>query len=155
MDIPNHFSLPRRLTRLGSLTYNLWWVWNPDAQRLFSIINRDLWERVYHNPVLFLRKVDRSRLNAVTNDKYFLDFYDRVFRNFDNYMREENTWFYRNHKDLVDSKIAYFSFEFGLHESLPIYAGGLGILAADHLKEASDLGLPIVGVGFLYTEGYF
>ena len=154
-DIPNHFSLPRRLNRLVQLTYNLWWVWNPDAQRLFTFINRDLWERVYHNPVVFLRKIERSRLNAVTNDKYFLEFYDRVFRNFDNYIKQNNTWFNQTYPGLADSKIAYFSFEFGLHESLPMYAGGLGILAADHLKEASDLGIPIVGVGFLYSKGFF
>jgi starch phosphorylase len=154
-DIPNHFNLPRRLTHLAQLTYNLWWVWNPDAQTVFSFINKDLWERVHHNPVVFLRKVERSRLNAVTKDRYYLDFFDRVFRNFDNYMKEENTWFFRTYPDLVGSKIAYFSFEFGLHEALPIYAGGLGILSADHIKEASDLGMPMVGVGFLYTEGYF
>ena len=154
-EIPNHFSLPRRLSRLAQLTYNLWWVWNPDAQRLYSFINKDLWERVYHNPVVFLRKVERSRLNAVTNDKYYLDFFDRVFRNFDRYMRSENTWYRQNFQNQTDFTIAYFSFEFGLHESIPIYAGGLGILSADHLKEASDLGLPLVAVGYLYTEGYF
>ncbi len=154
-DIPNHFSLPRRLSRLTQLTYNLWWVWNPEAQRLFSFINKDLWEHVYHNPVLFLRKVERSRLNAVTNDRYYLDFFNRVFRNFDRYMSSDDTWFHKNFPNETDATIAYFSFEFGLHESLPIYAGGLGILSGDHLKEASDLGLPLVGVGMLYTEGYF
>jgi glycogen phosphorylase len=154
-DLPNHFSLPRRINRLSPLTYNLWWAWNPDAQRLFSFINKDLWEQVYHNPVAFLRKIDRARLNAVTNDRYYLDFYDRVINNFENYLKTENTWFARTYPKLSDRLIGYFSFEFGLHESLPVYAGGMGTLSGDHMKEASDLGLPVVAVGFLYTQGYF
>lgn len=154
-DIPNHFSLPRRINRLSHLTYNQWWVWHPDAQRLFISIDRDLWERVYHNPVAFMRKVERARLNAVTNDRYFLDFYDRMIRNFDAYLKPESTWFTKNYPQLNNQQIAYLSFEFGLHEALPVYAGGLGILSGDHIKEASDLGLPMVAIGFLYTEGYF
>ncbi|MCJ7661856.1 MAG: alpha-glucan family phosphorylase [Anaerolineales bacterium] len=154
-QIPNHFSLPPRINRLGELAYNLWWTWNPDAQRLFLRIDRDLWERTNHNPVCFLRQVERSRLNAVTNNRYYLDFYDRMMRAFDNYMEAKDTWFPRNFPDLEDRLIAYFSMEFGLHEALPIYAGGLGILSGDHTKEASDLGLPFVAIGFFYTEGYF
>ena len=153
--IPNHFSLPRRINRLEELAYNLWWTWNPDAQRLFLRIDRDLWERANHNPVCFLRQVERSRLNAVTNNRYYLDFYDSMMREFDNYMEAKDTWFPRNFPDLEDRLIAYFSMEFGLHEALPIYAGGLGILSGDHTKEASDLGLPFVAIGFFYTEGYF
>jgi len=154
-QIPNHFSLPRRINRLGELAYNLWWTWNPDAQRLFLRIDRDLWERTNHNPVCFLRQVERSRLNAVTNNRYYLDFYDSMMRDFDNYMEAKETWFTRSFPDLEDRLIAYFSMEFGLHEALPIYAGGLGILSGDHTKEASDLGLPFVAIGFFYTEGYF
>ncbi len=154
-DIPNHFSLPRRINRLSHLTYNQWWVWHPDAQRIFVSIDRDLWERVYHNPVAFMRKVERARLNAVTNDRYFLDFFDRVIRSFDTYLKPESTWFSKNYPQLSNQQIAYFSFEYGLHEALPVYAGGLGILSGDHIKEASDLGLPMVAIGFLYTEGYF
>jgi glycogen phosphorylase len=154
-EIPNHFSLPRRISRLGPLAYNLWWVWNPEAQMLFSIIDKTLWDQLSHNPVAFLRKVDRARLNAVTNDRYYLEFYDRVLRNFDQYMKGENTWFAKTFPELSDKKIAYFSFEFGLHESLPVYAGGLGVLSGDHLKEASDLGIPLTGIGFVYIEGYF
>lgn len=152
---PVKFSLPRRIKRLGELAYNLWWVWNPEAQRLFRQIDDLLWERTVHNPVAFLREVERSRLNAVTNDRYYLDKYDRVMRAFDRYMNEKDTWFSQNYADLSEEQIAYFSFEFGLHESLMVYAGGLGILAGDHLKEASDLGIPLVGVGFVYTYGYF
>ncbi len=154
-EAPNHFSLPRRIRRLGELVYNLWWVWNYDAQRLFARIDKDLWEQTYHNPVQFLRQVERSRLNAVVSDRYYLDSYDRVFKAFDAYIKSDDTWFKRSHPDKLNHPIAYFSTEFGLHETLPIYAGGLGVLSGDHLKEASDLGLPLVAVGFLYTRGYF
>ena len=151
----NHFSLPRRIHRLGELAYNLWWTWNPDAQRLFSRIDHDFWERTYHNPVLFLRQIERAHLNAVAQDRAYLDFYDRTFRIFDQYINAKETWFMQNHPEQINRPIAYFSSEFGLHEPLPIYAGGLGVLSGDHVKEASDLGLPFVAVGFLYTRGYF
>lgn len=155
VEMPNTFNLPRRIRRLGELAYNLWWTWNHDAQRLFIKIDRDLWERTYHNPVRFLRQVKRARLNAVTQDRYYLEFYDRQFRAFDHYMTSNDTWCDRNHPECHNRPIAYFSSEFGLHETLPIYAGGLGILSGDHLKGASDLGLPLVAVGFIYTQGYF
>jgi starch phosphorylase len=154
-ETPNHFSLPRRINRLGELAYNLWWVWNPDSQRLFSRIDRDLWEKTYHNPVLFLRQVERSCLNAVTNNRYYLEFYDRILRAFDQYMDPHETWFSRSYPHLRNRPVAYFSMEYGLHETLPIYAGGLGVLSGDHVKEASDLGMPFVAIGFFYTEGYF
>jgi glycogen phosphorylase len=152
---PVKFSLPRRISRLGELAYNLWWVWNPEAQRLFKDIDALLWEESYHNPVVFLRDVERSRLNAVINDRYFLDKFDRVLREFDRYMNEKDTWFSKTYPELGDELMAYFSFEFGLHESLMVYAGGLGVLSGDHLKEASDLGIPLVATGFVYTYGYF
>ena len=103
----------------------------------------------------FLRQIERAQLNAVAQDRNFLDFYDRIFRMFDQYMKADDTWFLREHADRKNCPIAYFSTEFGMHETLPIYAGGLGVLSGDHLKEASDLGLPLVAVGFLYTRGYF
>jgi starch phosphorylase len=152
---PNHFSLPRRIRRLENLAYNLWWTWNPDAQRLFARIDRDLWERVYHNPIRLLSQIGRTRLNAMTHDRYYLEFYDRVMYYFDEYMKRQDTWFARNYPLDLNRPIAYLSTEFGLHETLPIYAGGLGILSGDHLKGASDVGLPFVAVGFLYTQGYF
>lgn len=152
---PNHFSLPRRIERLGELAYNLWWTWNPDVQRLYKRIDKDLWEETSHNPIQFLRKVERAKLNAVTHDSYYLDFYDRSLLAFDQYMEKEDTWYQKNHGHVDKEVIAYFSTEFGLHETLPIYAGGLGVLSGDHLKEASDLGLPLVAMGFLYTKGYF
>lgn len=153
--IPNHFNLPKRIQRLGELAYNLWWVWHPDAQYLFAAIDKTLWDKLDHNPIAFLKKVERTRLNAITSDRYYIDHYDRVLRMFDHYMSAEDTWFKQTYPKKLDQKTAYFSFEFGLHESLPVYAGGLGILAGDHLKESSDLGIPMVAVGFVYNQGYF
>jgi starch phosphorylase len=153
--LPNHFDLPRRIGRLRELAYNLWWTWQPDAQRLFSRINSDLWERLSHNPIRLLRELERSALNDVAQDQAYLDLYDRVFKAFDEYLVQQDTWSARAHPDLDQSSIAYFSMEFGLHETLPIYSGGLGVLAGDHLKESSDLGLPLTAVGFMYAQGYF
>jgi starch phosphorylase len=154
-EIPKQFPLPRRINRLDQLAYNLWWTWNPEAQRLFERIDRLLWERVNHNPVRFLQQVNRNRLRAMIQDRYYLEFYDRILRQFDDYTRLDHTWFSENHPGLTQKTIAYFSTEFGLHETLPIYAGGLGVLSGDHVKGASDIGLPLVAIGFLYTQGYF
>lgn len=153
--VPNNFDVPRRIKRLSNLAYNLWWTWVPEAQRLFVRIDRALWEKTYHNPVRFLKEIDSDRLKALIQDRYFLEYYDRIFERFDGYMQNEKTWFASKYPDLTERTIAYFSMEFGLHETLPLYAGGLGVLSGDHLKEASDLGLPLVAVGFLYTHGYF
>ncbi len=153
--IPSFTALPRRINRLGQLAYNLWWTWTPEAQRLFSRIDGDLWEKSYHNPLRFLNQVNKARLKAVTNDRYYLDFYDRMLRSFDEYMKAGNTWFSHSCPGCQDKSMAYFSTEFGLHETLPIYAGGLGVLSGDHIKGASDVGLPMVAIGFLYTQGYF
>ncbi|OGO32321.1 MAG: alpha-glucan phosphorylase [Chloroflexi bacterium RBG_16_54_11] len=153
--IPNYFTLPRRINRLGELAYNLWWTWNPDAQRLFARIDGVLWEKVNHNAIRFLQLVDQARLKSLTNDRYSLEYYDRILRAFDEYMKSKDTWFVRTHPDHINQPIAYFSTEFGLHETMPIYAGGLGVLSGDYLKGASDLGTPLVAIGFLYTQGYF
>jgi len=152
---PNHFKLPKRINRLGELAYNLWWSWNLNGMRLFLQLDRRLWEEVSHNPIAFLHKVDPERLKEAEKHEYYLKEYDRVMDKFDAYMQPEKTWFNENHADLTEKIMAYFSFEFGLHESMPFYAGGLGILSGDHLKEASDLGMPLVGVGFIYEQGYF
>ena len=154
-ELPNHFSLPRRLGRLGELAYNMWWVLNPKAQALFTQLDKPLWNRLNHNPVAFLYKIGRPVLNAAANDLEFLDLYDRVMEKFDAYMQAKDTWFERTYPEHRDQQIAYFSFEFGLHESVPVYAGGLGILSGDHLKEASDLGMPLTAIGFVYNQGYF
>jgi starch phosphorylase len=153
--LPNHFDLPKRIGRLGELAYNLWWTWQPEAARLFGRIDYDQWESLGHNPIQFLREIGRPRLNQAADDKEYLALYDRVFTAFDAYMSEAEPWAARAHPELANRPIAYFSMEFGLHETLPIYSGGLGVLAGDHLKEASDLGLPLVGVGLMYGQGFF
>lgn len=153
--IPKASFLPERIERLNNLAYNLWWSWNPEAIRVFSKINPVLWDAVSHNPVAFLQQVSRALLNQVSNDKQYLTLYDHVIEEFDAYLNRKNTWFTEKYPDLTEKSIAYFSFEFGLHESIPAYAGGLGILAGDHLKEASDMGLPLVAIGFIYNQGYF
>ncbi|MFI5272936.1 MAG: alpha-glucan family phosphorylase [Ktedonobacterales bacterium] len=147
--------IPERVGRLHELAYNLWWTWNPEAQALYAAIDPDLWQRVEHNAVRLLLEVAPERLEALAGDRDFRARYERVLAAFDAYMHPESTWFSRTYPGDAGKTIAYFSAEFGLHESLPIYSGGLGILAGDHCKEASDLGLPLVGMGFLYPQGYF
>ncbi len=154
-QVPNHFDLPRQLSRLAELAYNLSWTWLPDAARLFGRLDYDLWERLAHNPIRFLREIERSRLNEAMQDRDYISLYNRVFAAFDDYMTRSGTWAEKTHPELTNRPIAYFSMEFGLHETLPIYSGGLGVLAGDHLKEASDLGLPLVGIGLMYAEGFF
>ena len=148
-------TLPKRIDRLYDLAYNLWWSWTPEAQALYSVLDPELWSRVNHNPVRMLSEVEPRRLEAVAADEEYLERFDQIVRQFDAYMSREDTWFRRTFPQLGGKTIAYFSAEFGLHESLPIYSGGLGILAGDHIKESSDLGLPFVGIGFLYPQGYF
>ncbi|MFC1569016.1 alpha-glucan family phosphorylase [bacterium] len=151
-----HFPyLPDRLTRLGDLAYNLWFSWHSRSIQLFQYIDRKLWNDVEHNPVRLLHEIDPLRLDDVANDERFLKRFDAVIEIFDQYMNKKDTWFQNNHAEKGNCLIAYFSMEFGLHESLPIYSGGLGILAGDHLKSASDLGLPFIGIGLLYREAYF
>ena len=149
--------IPERIKRLSELAYNLWWSWHPEALRLFSDVDQGLWEDIYHSPVRFLNEVRQSSLRIAAADPDYLARYDDVMSAFDAYLADPATWFTRTYPQLLDKKgpIAYFCFEFGLHESLPIYSGGLGILAGDHVKGASDLGVPMVFVGFLYPQGYF
>jgi starch phosphorylase len=153
--LPNHFDLPKRIGRLGELAYNLWWMWQPEAGHIFGRIDYDMWEILNHNPIQFLREIGRVRLNQIADDKGYLALYDRFLSSFDAYMSESEPWAARTHPELANRPIAYFSMEYGLHETLPIYSGGLGVLAGDHLKEASDLGLPLVGVGLMYGQGFF
>lgn len=148
--------LPPAIARLQELAYNLWWSWEPDAQALYATIDAELWDATNHNPVKFLRQVHQGRLDAVAADGQFIAQYEQVMAAFDAYMDPEGgSWFSKTHADKKDRVIAYFSAEFGLHEALPIYSGGLGVLSGDHCKEASDLNLPFIGVGFLYPQGYF
>jgi len=147
--------IPDRIARLRELAYNLWWTWHPEAQDLYQQIDPDLWELDYHNPVEFLRDVRQRKLEQAAASPAYLKSYDAVLKDLDAYMGAKKTWYTRRHSDARDVQIAYFSAEFGLHESLPIYSGGLGILSGDHVKEASDMGLPFVAVGFIYPQGYF
>jgi glycogen phosphorylase len=149
--------MPPRISRLYELAYNLWWSWHPEARALYSTLDTDLWEETGHNPVRFLSEVEPERLEEAAHQSDYLQRYDTILSNFDAYMQPHarETWFSRTYPELSHKTIAYFSAEFGLHEALPIYSGGLGILSGDHCKEASDLGLPFVGVGFLYPQGYF
>lgn len=147
--------IPERIARLRELAYNLWWTWHPEAQDLYRQIDPDLWELIYHNPVDFLRDVRQRKLEDAAGNPSYLKFYDAVLKSFDAYVGAKKTWYTQHYPDTKGAQIAYFSAEFGLHESLPIYSGGLGILSGDHVKEASDMDLPFVAVGFIYPQGYF
>ena len=147
--------LPKRIEKLSEIANNLWWSWNTEFLRLFQRIDGDLWEESNKNPVKFLKHVSQERLEAVTKDIGFLKEYDKVVLNFDGYMNSKNTWFSKKYPEEKNDLIAYFSAEYGIDETIPIYSGGLGILSGDHLKSASDLGIPLVAVGLLYKNGYF
>jgi starch phosphorylase len=147
-------SLPINLTRLDELAHNLWWCWQQDAVDLFERIDRELWTRSGHNPVQLLGAVDQARLAELAADPGFGAHLARVLQSFDAYMGAAGTWFSRLGENKLRS-VGYFSFEFGIHECLPLYSGGMGLLAGDHIKSASDLGLPFYGVSLLYQEGYF
>jgi glycogen phosphorylase len=151
--IPPH--LPASLSRLWEVAHNLWWSWHPEARALFEVLDRTLWKLAAHNPVKLLREISPQRAAAAAADPSIHRRYNAMLLAFDDYMETQNTWCARKHQEMAEGLIAYFSAEFGLHQSIPIYSGGLGILAGDHCKEASDLGLPLVGVGFLYPQGYF
>jgi len=150
--VPN---LPARLSALGKLAYNLWYCWNPQAGELFRRINPELYETLDHSPVRLLNSLSQKEAEALVGDEGFLSHMDRVEQDFNQYMNSL-TWFQENcGKASGECRIAYFSAEFGIHESIPVYSGGLGVLAGDHLKAASDLGLPLHGIGLMYREGYF
>ena len=147
--------LPKNINRLQEIANNLWWSWNSEFLRLFKDIDSDLWETVDKNPVKFLKRVSQERIERASNDDKFVKEYNKVVKNFDDYMTSKDTWFNKKYPDNKNDLIAYFSAEYGLDETIPIYSGGLGILSGDHLKSASDLGIPLVGVGLLYKNGYF
>ncbi len=147
--------LPKRIEKLGEISNNLWWSWNTEFLRLFQKIDMDLWEQCSKNPVKFLKQVSQDRLEKVSKDIAFLKEYDKVAENFEDYMNSKNTWFSNKYPGNKKDLIAYFSAEYGLDQTIPIYSGGLGILSGDHLKSASDLGVPLVAVGLLYKNGYF
>ena len=147
--------LPEKISRLTEIANNLWWSWNTEFLKLFQMIDIDLWENVGKNPIKFLKLVNQSKIEEISENSEFLKQYNRVVENFDNYMNSKDTWFNKKYPNNKNDLIAYFSAEYGLDEVVPIYSGGLGILSGDHLKSASDLGLPFVAVGLLYKNGYF
>ena len=147
-------SLPSALERLQELAYNVRWAWDEDTISLFQRLDADLWESSGHNPVRMLAEVSATRLEELAKDEGFVAQLNEVCGSFDTYMQAGSTWYSRTHES--DGLLAaYFSAEFGITECLSIFAGGLGVLAGDHLKSASDLGVPIVGVGLMYQQGYF
>lgn len=147
--------LPERIGRLDELANNLWWSWHPEARAVFRSLDYRLWRISGHNPVKQLRNLSPDKLQAAAKDLAFLRLYDSALSAFDADMSDGDSWFATNHPNLLAGPVAYFSMEFAIHNSLPIYAGGLGVLAGDVCKEASDLGVPLVGIGFMYPQGYF
>jgi starch phosphorylase len=147
-------ALPKQLSRLDEFANNLWYSWHRPARALFARLHPALWSAMDHSPKAFLSAVDQNRLDAAAHDPLFLSAYNRVASEYDAYHANGENHEHRPHLEQGDL-VAYFCCEFGLHESLPIYSGGLGILAGDHCKTVSDLRLPFVGVGLLYRQGYF
>ena len=146
--------LPKRIERLSDLAKNLYWTWTPEARSIFRRLDRDLWEESMHNPVVLLRDIEQEKLEQAAADQEYLERYDAVIAAFDHYLTNGKNWFTHSigGKDHV---YAYFCAEYGWHEAVALYSGGLGILAGDHTKAASDLGVPLVAVGLWYPEGYF
>ena len=147
-------ALPEALRGLHNLAYNLWWSWNPSAQDVFRRIDPDIWQATQRNPVALLAAVRSDQLAARASDPAFVADLQRVTEQFDRYMHTPS-WFERSFGGADTLRVAYFSMEYGVTESVPLYSGGLGVLAGDHIKAASDLGVPVVGVGMLYRQGYF
>jgi glycogen phosphorylase len=147
-------ALPQRLSALRDVATNLWWTWNQEARDLFIRIDREAWEAAGHNPIAMFGRVSQKRYKELATDEGFLAHLERVKANLDEYMSAQ-TWYHENSAGKPKTTIAYFCAEFGLHESLPIYSGGLGLLAGDHLKAASGLGIPLAGIGLFYYNGYF
>jgi glycogen phosphorylase len=147
--------MPPGLERLADLAANLWWSWHSEARDLFRSLDETLWRRVRHNPIRLLREIEPERLERAAKDPEVRRRYEAVIRAFDQAIRGRSHWCGERHPEIADGTVAYFSAEYGLHNSLPIYAGGLGVLAGDVAKEASDLGIPLVGIGYMYPLGYF
>jgi len=148
-------TLPAVLEPLREMTFNLWWTWEPSARRLFRHLDPDLWNRTNHNPVRMLQLSRQARLEELAQDKSFLRELKEVHDAFRNYLARQDTYGKTGAGAAIKRPVAYFSAEFGFHEAIPNYSGGLGILAGDHCKSASDLDLNFVAVGLLYRHGYF
>ena len=148
-------TIPPQLKSLSVISRNVWWAWHHEARDLFADLDSELWDQTQHNPVLFLSSVDQDRLDSAASDPSYLRRLVKVSDDLDRYMQGTSTWYRRSDRGRDEPLVAYFSAEFGVTECLSIFAGGLGVLAGDHLKSASDLGLPLIGVGLLYQQGYF
>ena len=146
---------PSRIHRLGELATDVWWSWQPGARELFRRLDMTTWRATAHNPARMLRTLGADVLQRAADDPVFVAMYDAAIAGLDAARQPQTSWWKQEGPDLGNKVIAYFSAEFALHQSLPIYAGGLGVLAGDHCKEASDLGIPLVGIGFMYPQGYF
>lgn len=147
-------NIPKELDDLRVLAYNMHWCWDHRCQDLFKRIDPILWDNLYHNPIALLGKLSQDRYNELLEDDGFIDHLKHSLVDLEVYLHERS-WFKKTYPDKSDFLIAYFSAEFGLHASMPVYSGGLGVLAGDHLKSNSDLGIPMIGVGLLYQKGYF
>ncbi|MBN2542836.1 alpha-glucan family phosphorylase [bacterium] len=148
-------SIPGRIQRLRELAFNLWWTWDSEAKELFEILNPELFEKMDKNPIHLLEIIDIERLEEVSSDEKYTSLYDHVMAKYDKYLADKNT----GNKDIkylsAEKPIAYFSMEFGFHECMRLYSGGLGVLSGDYVKSASDMDIPLIGVGLLYKNGYF
>ncbi len=142
-----------RIARLSELAYNLWWSWNPSARELFRTLDLQTWRESGHNPIRMLSLLPSEALESIAQDREFLARYDGVIDLFEAETKSHTGWFSAEY-GRIPAPLAYFSAEYGLHTSLPVYAGGLGILAGDFLKQCSDLAVPMVGVGLIYSQGY-
>ncbi|MEM3341995.1 MAG: DUF3417 domain-containing protein, partial [Thermoplasmata archaeon] len=146
--------LPERLAPLKKIAENYWYTWNWRAVRLFMRLDNELWEECYHNPLKMLASIPQKTLDEAAQDEGFLAAMDRVYQDMTRYL-ESQTWLEKKYPSCKDHVIAYFCAEYGITEALPNYSGGLGILAGDHMKSSSDLGITLVGVGLRYKHGYF
>jgi starch phosphorylase len=147
-------NIPEKLLPLREIAYNLWFSWNWEAVELFIRLGGNYWNQSYQNPARLIGMVPQERYERLATDDSFVASVDSVYKKFKAYMSDQGTWFRKRFSDL-NGTIAYFSMEYGLDEGLPVYSGGLGMLSGDHMKSASDLNLPLVGVGLLYRQGYF
>src|SRR5438094_10380073 len=148
-------TLPAVLEPLREMSFNLWWTWEPSARRLFRQLDPELWDRTNHNPVRMLQLSRQARLEELSQDKSFLRELKQVYDSFKKYLERQDTYGKTGNGNAIKKPVAYFSAEFGFHESIPNYSGGLGILSGDHCKSASDLDLSFVALGLLYRHGYF
>ncbi len=148
-------NIEAQINGLKQVAYNLWWTWNQSAQLIFKELATMVWEDTNHNAVAVLNSLSHAELQARLRESTFSQRVNDMLEDFDHYMHREKTWGSVNMAEFQKHPIAYFSPEFALHESLPIYSGGLGVLSGDHIKSASDLGIPLVGIGLFYRQGYF